>query len=134
MSAPTEHPIREGFAAGTSLAVAALMLVIAILSILQGISAVANDALFVLGPEYVYKFDTTTWGWIHIFGGVLLTAAALGLFAGTTWARVVAIVIAALSIITNFAWLPYYPGWAILIIALDVVVIWAVATWTAGRA
>lgn len=134
MSAPTEHPIREGFATGTSLAAAALLLVVAILSILQGISAVANDALFVVGPEYVYKFDTTTWGWIHIIVGVLLTVAALGLFAGTTWARVVAIVIAALSIIANFAWLPYYPGWAILVIALDVVVIWAVATWTAGRA
>ena len=134
MSAPTEHPIREGFAAGTSLAAAALCWWSRSCSILQGISAVANDALFVVGPEYVYKFDTTTWGWIHIVVGVLLTVAALGLFAGTTWARVVAIVIASLSIIANFAWLPYYPGWAILVIALDIVVIWAVATWTRGRA
>ena len=56
-------------------------------------------------------------------------AVSLGLFVGMTWARGMAFVIAALSIVANFLWMPYYPLWSIVIIALDVAVIWAVATW-----
>ena len=66
--------------------------------------------------------------------GVLLLLAGIGLMSGATWARIVAIVVASLSIIANFLWLPYYPLWSILIIAIDLVVIWAVATWEPTRA
>ncbi|MFC3961444.1 DUF7144 family membrane protein [Nocardia jiangsuensis] len=125
----TGHPVRQGFAAATSIAASILLLAVAVLSVLQGISAVANDSLFVVGPDYVYSLDTTTWGWIHIVLGVLLGIAAVGLMTGATWARITAIGLAALSIVSNFLWLPYYPAWSLLVIALDVVVIWAVATW-----
>lgn len=81
------------------------------------------------GVEYTFKFDFTTWGWIHIVLGVVMLVAGLALMSGATWARVTAIIIAALSIIANFLWLPYYPWWSILIIALDAVVIWAISTW-----
>ena len=130
---PQEHPVRQGIAAGTSIGAAILLVTVGVLSILEGISAVANDKLFVAGIDYVYEFDTTSWGWIHIVLGILLVIAALGLMAGTTWGRVVAITIAALSILANFLWLPYYPWWSLLIIALDVVVIWAVSTWKPDR-
>ncbi|MFE3445800.1 hypothetical protein ACFXNW_22430 [Nocardia sp. NPDC059180] len=128
-SSETESPVRQGIAAGTSIGAAILLLTVGVLSILQGISAVAEDQLFVVGIEYVYEFDTTTWGWIHIVLGIILVICALGLMTGTTWGRVAAVAIAALSIIANFLWLPYYPAWSILIIVLDVVVIWAVTTW-----
>ncbi|MCM6775514.1 hypothetical protein NDR87_15440 [Nocardia sp. CDC159] len=124
-----QHPVRQGIAAGTSTAAAVLLIVVGVLSILQGISAVAADDLFVVGYDYVYRFDTTTWGWIHIVVGIVAIIAAVGLLTGTTWGRVAAIVLAALSIVGNFLWIPYYPAWSILIIALDVVVIWAIATW-----
>ena len=101
----------------------------AILTLLQGISAVANDELLVVGPEYIFKFNTATWGWIHILLAVLLGAVAIGMMMGATWARVTAIFLASLSIVTMFLWLPYYPVWSIVVIALDIVVIWAVATW-----
>ncbi|MEV5647973.1 hypothetical protein AB0L57_06950 [Nocardia sp. NPDC052254] len=130
---PQEHPVRQGIAAGTSIGAAILLITVGVLSILEGISAVANDKLFVAGVEYVYQFDTTTWGWIHIVLGILLVIAALGLMTGTGWGRVTAITLAALSILANFLWLPYYPAWSILVIALNVVVIWAVATWQPGR-
>ena len=61
--------------------------------------------------------------------GVVVAAIGVALFTGAGWARIAAIVIAAISIIANFMWLPYYPWWSVLIIALDVVVIWAVSTW-----
>ncbi|NEW38120.1 hypothetical protein GV794_17900 [Nocardia cyriacigeorgica] len=128
-SSETESPVRQGIAAGTSIGAAILLLTVGVLSILQGISAVAEDQLFVVGIEYVYEFDTTTWGWIHIALGIILVICALGLMTGTTWGRVAAVAIAALSIIANFLWLPYYPAWSILIIVLNVVVIWAVTTW-----
>ncbi|HEY5858074.1 MAG TPA: glycosyltransferase [Aldersonia sp.] len=87
------------------------------------------------GPTtFAAMFDTTTWGWIHILVGALLLAAGFGLFTGATWARIVAIIAASLSIIANFLWLPYYPAWSILLIALAIVVIWAIATWDSSRA
>ncbi|MBF6101082.1 DUF7144 family membrane protein [Nocardia cyriacigeorgica] len=132
-STETDSPVKQGFAAGTSIGASILLLTVGVLSILQGISAVAEDQLFVVGIEYVYEFDTTTWGWIHIVLGIVLVASAIGLMMGTTWGRIAAVTIAALSIIANFLWLPYYPLWSILIIALNIVVIWAVTTWNPER-
>ncbi|WFN92406.1 hypothetical protein [Gordonia sihwensis] len=132
MSVPDQresHPVRQGVAGGATFAAAILLFVAGLLGLFQGISAVVNDDLIVVGPQYVYQFDTTAWGWIHIVVGVLAMIIAIGMFTGAVWARVAAIVIASLSIIANFLWLPYYPWWSILLIALDLVVIWAVATW-----
>ena len=129
MTHSTGHPVRQGIAAGVSIGAAVLLLVVGVLSILEGISAVAKDDLFVMGVNYIYEFNTATWGWIHIVLGILLVVAAIGVMTGATWARVAAIVVAALSIIGNFLWLPYYPAWSILVIVLNVVVIWALVTW-----
>ncbi|MXP23763.1 hypothetical protein GIY30_20710 [Gordonia sp. HNM0687] len=124
-----DYGVKEGFAFGISIVAAALLFVAGIVAVFQGISALANDDLFVIGTEYVYKFDLTTWGWIHLIIGILAILVAGGLAVGADWARISAIIIASISIIAQFLWLPYYPIWAILIIALDLVVIWAVATW-----
>ncbi|MCF3937131.1 hypothetical protein VX037_18070 [Gordonia sp. Z-3] len=132
MSAPEQdinYSTKEGFAFGISIVAAALLFVAGLVAVFQGISALANDDLFVVGAEYVYKFDLTTWGWIHLIIGILAIIVAGGLAVGADWARISAIIIASISIIAQFLWLPYYPLWAILIIALDLVVIWAVATW-----
>ncbi len=107
---------------------------VGILQIFQGISALAKDDVFVVGPEYVYQFDLTTWGWIHLILGIVVVLVGLALLTGAMWARVCAIIIAALSIIANFLWIPWYPMWSILIIALDIVVIWAVSTWETEKA
>ncbi|WP_397517685.1 hypothetical protein [Rhodococcus oxybenzonivorans] len=128
--ASSEYPSgKQAFAAGTSMGAAVIMVTVGIIQFFQGIAAVAEDEVFVGGINYVYKFDLTTWGWIHIILGVLVAIVGLALFTGAGWARVSAIVVAAISIVANFLWLPYYPGWSLLIIALDVIVIWAVSTW-----
>ncbi|UPW07278.1 hypothetical protein M1C59_14410 [Gordonia terrae] len=123
------HPVRQGFAGGTTFAAAVLLLTAALLGLFQGIAAAANDDLIVVGPQYTYQLDLTTWGWIHIIAALIGVLIAVGLFTGATWARAAAVVIAAVSIVVNFLWLPYYPWWSILVIALDIVVIWAVTTW-----
>ncbi|REE74791.1 hypothetical protein C8E05_4237 [Rhodococcus wratislaviensis] len=125
--------VKQGVAAGTSIGAAIIMVTVGIIQFFQGIAAVAENEVFVTGLNYVYKFDLTTWGWIHIVLGVLVAAVGLALFTGAGWARVSAIVIAAVSILANFLWLPYYPWWSVLIIALDVVVIWALSTWQPDR-
>ncbi|MGW5753621.1 DUF7144 family membrane protein [Nocardia rhamnosiphila] len=115
------------------MAAAALLLVAGFITLFQGISAAANDDVFVAGPNYVYELDLTGWGWIHIVFGILLILAGLALMTGALWARIVGIGLAALSIIVNFLWIPWYPLWSILIIAIDIVIIWAIATWRPER-
>ncbi|MCP9620427.1 hypothetical protein FOH10_23300 [Nocardia otitidiscaviarum] len=129
VSTGTRHPARQGFAFGISFAVGILLFAAAALSVLQGIAAVNGDALFEVGPDYTYRLDLTTWGWIHIVVGAFLGLVAIGLMSGAKWARMTAICLAALSMVVNFLSLPYYPWWAVLIMALDAVVIWAAATW-----
>ena len=129
-AAGSEYPSTEQrFASGTSMFAAILMVTVGFIQFCQGIAAVAEDEVFVRGIDYTYTFDLTTWGWIHLVLGALVAIVGLALFTGATWARVAAIIVAAVSILANFLWLPYYPAWSLLIIALDVVVIWAVATW-----
>ncbi|MFC9833813.1 hypothetical protein ACFVKB_08360 [Rhodococcus sp. NPDC127530] len=127
-----ESLVKQGVAGATSMVAAIVLLTIGILHALSGISALMRDDLVVAGPEYIYQFDTTAWGWIHLVLGVIVAAVGVMLFTGATWARVGAMVICAVSILANFLWLPHYPWWSAVMIVLDVFVIWAVATWNPG--
>lgn len=124
-----EHFQQQAVAEGISIAAACMLLILAAVSILQGISALRDDELYIVGIDYVYEFDMTTWGWIHVGLGVLALLCGVGLVLGTAWGRYSALGIAALVIVANFLSLPYYPAWSMVIIALSVVVIWAVTTW-----
>jgi hypothetical protein len=104
-----------------------LMLLAGMLQVLVGLVAIFENEIYVQTRNYLFKFDVTTWGWIHLVVGIVVGLAGLGLLRGRTWARVVAITLAALSAIANFLFIPYYPVWALLIIAVDVFVIWALA-------
>ncbi len=92
---------------------------------LVGLVAVLQDDFYVMTENYIFDIDPTAWGWIHMIVGVVVVLAGFGILAGQTWGRVVGVVLALVSAITNFAFIPYYPFWSILIIALDVFVIWA---------
>jgi hypothetical protein len=92
---------------------------------IAGLVAVINDQFYVATPDYVFQFDVTAWGWWHILMGVIVFLAGVGLLSGQVWARTVGVIIAVLSILANFAWLPWYPFWSILMIAVGVSVIWA---------
>ena len=94
-----------------------------------GLTALLEDEFFVATGNYVFKFDVTTWGWVHLLGGVVVALAGVSVMSGRTWARVIGIILAVLSALANFTFIPYYPVWSLLIIALDVFVIWALATY-----
>ncbi|WP_053748398.1 DUF7144 family membrane protein [Streptomyces sp. MMG1533] len=96
-----------------------------LMAIFQGIAAIAEDDVFVATRNYVYNFNLTSWGWIHLVLGVLVVLAGAAVFRGEVWARMVGIALAGLAMIANFMWLPYQPVWAIVLIAVDAFVIWA---------
>nr|WP_229695736.1 hypothetical protein [Streptomyces lacrimifluminis] len=99
-----------------------------LMMLLQGIAAIAHDDVFVTTRNYVYEFDLTAWGWVHLVMGVFITLAGAALFQGATWARVVGVVLTGLAMLANFLWIPYAPFWAIVLIALNAFVIWALCT------
>lgn len=125
---------KQAVAAGGTIGAAALLAVVGVLAVLQGFAAILRGPTFVIGFEYVYRVDPNGWGWIHLLLGVAAIAVAIGLFARQRWAAVAAIVVAGLSIVINFMWLPYYPWWSIIVIAIDIFIIWAVSSWRQSRA
>ena len=94
-----------------------------------GLAALIENEFFVVGPRYAYELDVTAWGWLHLIYGIILVAAGFGVFSGATWARAVGITLAALSAVGNFFFIPYQPVWAILMIALAVLVIGALSAY-----
>jgi uncharacterized membrane-anchored protein YitT (DUF2179 family) len=96
---------------------------------LEGLAAVVNDQWLVVRPEYIFAFDLTVWGVIHLLVGLALLAIGIFLLRGQTWARVAGMVVAVISAIMNFVFLPFSPLWAIMIIAVDMLVIWALASY-----
>jgi hypothetical protein len=96
---------------------------------LEGLAAVVNDQWLVVRPEYIFAFDLTVWGVIHLLVGLALLVIGVSLLRGQTWARVAGMVVAVISAILNFVFLPFSPLWAIMIIAVDMLVIWALASY-----
>ena len=102
-----------------------MMIMIGSFHIVQGLVAVFNDEFFVVARHYTFHLDVTAWGWLHLIFGVLMVVVGMGLFGRRSWAAVAGLMLAMLSAVLNFFFIPYYPLWAIVVIALDVWVIWA---------
>ncbi len=102
-----------------------LMIMIGCWHFIAGLSAVFEDSFFTVTPNYVLRFDVTTWGWIHMGLGLLILLAGFGVFTGAVWARTIGVILAVISAIAAFGWIPWYPVWGILIAAAAVAVIWA---------
>lgn len=117
------------WAAGFAFFAAVLMISIGVFQGLMGLVALFRNEFYVAVDDYLYSFDVTGWGWAHLLLGGLVALAGFGVISGATWARGVGVALAVLSLVANFLFLPYYPLWSLLIIALDVVVIWALCAY-----
>ncbi|MET9888253.1 hypothetical protein ABZZ20_35090 [Streptomyces sp. NPDC006430] len=113
---------------GTTVAAAVLMIFGGAMAIFEGIAALAKDDLFVVTRHYVFEFDLTAWGWIHLIVGIVLVLAGVAVLGGALWARYLGVAVASLGAIANFLWLPYYPWWAMALIAVNIFVVWALCT------
>lgn len=118
----------SGWAVGGTILAAALMVLLGIWGIFIGIAAIASDVVFVTTPSYTYGLDLSAWGWVHLILGVIAVLAGLALFTGATWARLVGLILAVLVAINYFLFLPFYPLWSIVVIALSIFIIWSLAT------
>ena len=125
------------WASGPILLAGGIMVMAGIWQVFIGTTALVHDKIYVGTPRYLYAFDLTGWGWAQLLTGILSIAAGYAALRGLTWARVLGIVLAGLSMVIQFMFVPYYPIWSILVIALDTVVIYGLASYhrdlTAGR-
>ena len=115
-------------AADISLVAGLLLIVGGGFQSIEAVAAIVKDEYLVVTPNYIYTFDLAAWGWIHLLIGLALVVIGICLLLGQGWARVAGIVAAAISALLNFTWLPYSPLWAILVIAVDLLIIWALAS------
>ena len=125
---------RSGTAVGFTMFAAFMMTMIGSFHIISGLAGVLEDTFFAVvpavgteeaGDAYFLQFDATTWGWIHLLMGIVVLLAGFSLFKGSVWARTVGVILAVISAIVNFAWLPWYPFWSITMIIVAIFVIWA---------
>lgn len=126
---PPGGPGGGAVAAGGVVFAGVLMFVSGVLAAFEGIAAIARDDVYARIGSYVYEMNLTGWGWLLLAVGVVAAATGWGLLTGAAWARVSGIALASLSLVLQFLFLPYAPFWAVVQIALDVFVIWALATY-----
>nr|BFE50641.1 hypothetical protein GCM10017745_40680 [Saccharothrix mutabilis subsp. capreolus] len=105
---------------------AIMMIVIGSFNVIEGVVALFDDEYYVVGPDNVLVLDLTGWGWAHLVIGVLIALAGAALLTGAAWARVVAVVFAALNAVVQLGFVSVQPVWSTIVIALCVVVVWAV--------
>jgi hypothetical protein len=117
---------------------AAIMLVVTgTMTAINGLRAIIDDEHYLYGTTaggspYAVGFDLTVWGWIHLLLGIIVVMAAFALLRGALWARFVAAVLAGMSAVAQIGFIDSQPFWALAVIAIDVIVIYAVCTM--GRA
>jgi hypothetical protein len=134
----TSRPVVDeepaAWAVGMSVFAGTTMAVVGIFQVMTGLVAVINGNRFLVAThDYVFELNATTWGWIHLVIGALVAITGVALFSGSVAARMAGIFLVGLSMIANFLWLPYYPLWAIVIISIELVVIWALASSSLGN-
>jgi hypothetical protein len=105
---------------------AAIMMMIAGgLNALYGLIALLNDEWVVWTNRGSLYLDITEWGWIHLIVGAVVFFSGIGLLSGNVLARTVGVIAVAISLMSNFFFIPAYPLWAMIVITIDVLVIWA---------
>lgn len=107
---------------------AILMILLGAFHAIQGLIALFNPEYYLVGPHGLsVHLDYTAWGWVHLIAGIIVFIAGIGVLAGQTWARIVGIVLAMISALTSFAFIAAYPVWSCIVIALDVLIVYALA-------
>jgi hypothetical protein len=122
----TDAPPVSGWAVGGITFAGVIMIILGIFQAIAGLVAIFDDNFYVVAENYTFDIDTTGWGWIHLILGVLVAATGFALLGRRPWAGIVTIMLAALSAISNFFFIPYYPFWSLLMIGLAIWIIWAV--------
>jgi len=114
----------SGWAIGWTAFAGFMMIMMGGFWLISGLVALFDSEFYAVTLGWIFQFDILTWGWIHLIIGIVVLLAGIFVFSGAVWARTVGVIVAVLAALASFAWLPYYPFWAILFIAVSIVVIW----------
>jgi hypothetical protein len=105
-----------------------MMLMMGSFQVIEGLVALFRDNYYLVTRNgLLLTMDYTAWGWTHLIIGLIAVGTAFGVLMGQMWARVVGIIIALISALANIAFLSAYPLWSTIIIAIDILVIYALA-------
>jgi hypothetical protein len=125
---PVSEPSRATGWVGLIVFAGVMLALLGTFHVIEGIVALVRDNYYVVtNGGLVFSFDYTAWGWIHIILGAIAVLTGIGLLMGQGWARWVGIAIAGLSAVGNMAFLPAFPVWSALLVAIDVLIIYALA-------
>jgi uncharacterized membrane protein len=120
-----DRPVRRTGWTGW-IAFAGIMLIIGgSLNALYGLVAAINDDWVVWTNSAAVYLDISEWGWAHLILGIVVLLSGIGVFTGNIVARTIGVIVAGISMIVNFFFIPVYPVWALTIIVIDALVIWA---------
>ncbi|GAA5050188.1 hypothetical protein HNP84_004126 [Thermocatellispora tengchongensis] len=102
-----------------------MMIMSGVFNAISGLYAIFKGDFYIQTARRLLLFDLTAWGWVHLLLGVLLVVAGVAVSVGQTWARVVAAVLVMINAITQLIWITINPWWSLAVIALDVVILYA---------
>jgi hypothetical protein len=133
MTSATMKPARSGRRAeregyGLVVFAAAMLLIIGCFNLIYGIAAVASSHVFVAGAAYVFG-SLNSWGWVTLCIGAVQLVAAAGVMMGNQLARWFGVAVLGLNALAMMFFLPAYPLWALVIIAADVIAVWALCAY-----
>ncbi len=118
-------PAPGGLAKGLTLLAAVTLMLSGTWNFLEGLGAIVKGGFYVVLPGYAFNVSVATWGWWHLIMGAVVFAVGACLLMDMLWARVAGVVVASLSAVINFLYIPYQPVWSVTVIAIDVFVMWA---------
>ena len=124
---------KVGAAYGFSAFAVVMLLTLGVMEVINGMTAIAHSNVQVYAntasTSYFLHLTPKGWGFTHVILGILLVAAGFGLVSGRFWARVAGVVVAAIAAVAGFGFVPIYPVWGVIVIALSVTVIWAITSY-----
>jgi hypothetical protein len=118
------RPIEERQPTGWTVFAGILLFIIGSLDALWGLAALLNNDVVIVGGHGAIIADITTWGWIHFLLGSAMALTGLGLFAGSSGARWLAVIFVSINAIAQVSWFPTAPLWSFMVIILDVVILY----------
>jgi hypothetical protein len=118
----------EGHGYGLVLFASVVLVVVSCFNLIYGIAAIANAHVFTANAHFVFG-NLRAWGWITLILGALQLLAAGGILMGNQLARWFAVAVVALNAINQMFFIPAYPFWSLMIIAVDVVALYGLCAY-----